>query len=165
MVSLLPTATSGHGERPGLIGSRSGRAAFPDPVLRAVHQTAPDRLHVTAGDPSRALSVELTLRVHPGGLLETGASVQNDGSDLYTVDALAVALPVPDRARELLDLSGRWTRERDPQRHPFVDGAHVRDPARPYRSTTAGSGDVATTPRDWATGRSIPASGWPVSPR
>ncbi len=127
VVSLLPAAAAGHGGRPGLVGSRSGGAAFPDPVLRSVQQDAADRVCVTGTDQDCALTVVVTLRLHPAGLLEIDASVRNDGDEPYALELLAPALPVPDRARELMDLSGRWTRERDPQRHPFVHGAHVRE--------------------------------------
>ncbi len=40
---------------------------------------------------------------------------------------LAVSLPLPARAVELLDLTGRWCRERIPQRHPLPHGAWVRE--------------------------------------
>ncbi|MEE3920259.1 glycoside hydrolase family 36 N-terminal domain-containing protein [Micromonospora sp. BRA006-A] len=36
-------------------------------------------------------------------------------------------LPVPAVATELLDLTGRWCRERAPQRHPWPMGAWVRE--------------------------------------
>ena len=36
-------------------------------------------------------------------------------------------LPVPAVATELLDLTGRWCRERSPQRHPWQHGTWVRE--------------------------------------
>jgi alpha-galactosidase len=57
-------------------------------------------------------------------------TVTNAGAGTYTLDALTALLPVPDRAVELLDLTGRWCRERSPQRKPFDHGTHARDSRR-----------------------------------
>ena len=35
-------------------------------------------------------------------------------------------LPIPDRAAQGLDLTGRWTRERAPQRFEVQHGTHLR---------------------------------------
>ena len=48
----------------------------------------------------------------------------------YTLDGLALSLPVPTRAAELLDFAGRHLRERHPQRRPFDVGSWVRDNRR-----------------------------------
>ena len=42
-------------------------------------------------------------------------------------DELVLWLPVPDRATETLDFTGRWLRERQPQRLPFAPGLRVRE--------------------------------------
>ncbi len=39
-------------------------------------------------------------------------------------------LPVPDRAGELLDLTGRWCRDHTPQRQRFTHGTHARESRR-----------------------------------
>ena len=44
----------------------------------------------------------------------------------YDLAELRVLLPLPARATEILDLTGRWTREHTPQRSPVTDGAHRR---------------------------------------
>jgi alpha-galactosidase len=56
--------------------------------------------------------------------------VRNDGAAPYALDELACVLPVPARAVDLQDLTGRWLRERRPQRHPFVLGAFLREQRR-----------------------------------
>ncbi len=38
-----------------------------------------------------------------------------------------LAYPVPQVASEILDLAGRWTKERVPQRHAFTVGTHLRE--------------------------------------
>ncbi|HEY0646115.1 MAG TPA: alpha-galactosidase, partial [Nocardioides sp.] len=46
--------------------------------------------------------------------------------DLH-LSSVLTALPVGAHATELLDLTGRWCKERTPQRHPWVQGTHRRD--------------------------------------
>jgi uncharacterized MAPEG superfamily protein len=48
----------------------------------------------------------------------------------YVVNSLEVSLPVPDRAGEALDFTGRWGGERQPQRHPVRDGLWLRENRR-----------------------------------
>ena len=43
------------------------------------------------------------------------------------VDHLEVVYPVADRVVEVLDLTGRWARERSPQRHRINDGIWLRE--------------------------------------
>lgn len=47
--------------------------------------------------------------------------------DLAQVTAL---LPLPRRAGEILDFTGKWSRERSPQRRPLAHGTHARDVRR-----------------------------------
>jgi alpha-galactosidase len=78
-----------------------------------------------------ALAVRLELEVLPSGLVRTRAALQNtSATEAYWVDSIAVTLPVPPVADELLDLTGRHTRERSPQRQPFNVGTRLRDSRR-----------------------------------
>jgi alpha-galactosidase len=62
-----------------------------------------------------ALRCELALDAH--GVLRASHLLTNLGTEPYRLDRLGVVLPVPAEATELLDLTGRWCRERHPQRH------------------------------------------------
>jgi len=53
--------------------------------------------------------------------------LRNDGPGTYALDELAATLPLPPVARELLDLTGRWARERIPQRRPLGHGSWRRE--------------------------------------
>jgi alpha-galactosidase len=55
-------------------------------------------------------------------VLRIRPSVRNDGAEPYDLQELACVLPVPDVARELFDLNGRWLRER----HPAAAGLPAR---------------------------------------
>ncbi len=53
--------------------------------------------------------------------------MRNDGAEPFTLTATDVVLPVPDRAREVLDFSGRWAGERRPQRAQPGHGVWLRE--------------------------------------
>jgi alpha-galactosidase len=129
-VSLLPERSAGYRGRPGLTGSRAGRDFSTAFRLDRVTSDGDSGLVVEASDAAARLSVRVELRLHPGGLLQLRTALRNDGGAPYALDELATVLPVPARAGELLDLTGRWLRERAPQRHPFVQGAFVREQRR-----------------------------------
>ncbi|MFL5882809.1 MAG: alpha-galactosidase, partial [Actinomycetota bacterium] len=82
---------------------------------------------VEAADEEVGLALVTRLRLHPSGVLETGHTLRNLGGAPYEVERLAASLPLPARAVEVLDLTGRWCRERIPQRHPLPHGAWVRE--------------------------------------
>ena len=143
-------------------------------------------LAVEASDDEAGLALATVLRLHPSGVLEAGHTLRNLGDAPYLVSQLAVSLPLPARAVELLDLTGRWCRERIPQRHPLPHGAWVRegrhgrtghDATLVLAAGTPGfgfrSGEVwglhlgwsATTPPGWGTGTSPSTSGPTASTR
>jgi alpha-galactosidase len=138
-VAVLPQHSSGWLGRPGLLGSRSGRAwsvAF-DAVDHVVEQAGepawPDgpegavRLRSVGTDGPGGLVVEVELQLLASGLVRLRAGVRNIGAPGYEVRHLEPALPVPAEAGELLDMTGRHTHERTPQRRPFDQGHWVRE--------------------------------------
>jgi len=145
-VALLPQHSSGWLGRPGLLGSRERRAwsvsmtsvehtvveadqdgpsgaesADPDHpagsvTLRSVGLDEPGRLEVTTD-----------LQLTASGLVRLRAAVRNLAAEPYEVQHLEPAMPVPDLAGELLDMAGRHTHERRPQRRDFEVGSWVRE--------------------------------------
>ncbi len=106
--------------RTALLGSRGGRAFAPQLGVDQVETVDSRQLRVHCTAPVSGLSLTTTIRLDPHGVLETSHLLRNDGADGYQLDRLAVLLPVPPHATELLDLTGRWIRERHPQRHDFA---------------------------------------------
>jgi alpha-galactosidase len=133
--TLLPGEPDGWAGRPGLAGHRDGVAPFPRFAVRSppVKTTEPDGgqcLEVTAADGAAGLELRSQVRLEAAGLLRVRHTVTNTGPGTYTVDGVIALLPVPARAGELLDLTGRWCRERSPQRSPFDHGTHARESRR-----------------------------------
>ncbi|HYJ67204.1 MAG TPA: alpha-galactosidase [Nocardioidaceae bacterium] len=127
-VGLLPEYARGHAGRPGLVVRRAGDGSSWAPRFTDCTATASDaEATVHADDHDLGLSLRSTLSVEESGLLRMRNAVTNTGADPLAVAGLEVVVPVPDRAAEVLHLTGRWCRERHPQRQPLHDGALVRE--------------------------------------
>lgn len=131
--SLLPEHARAWFGQPGLVGHRAGRAwspAFEPRELDLSETTEGHRLVARAVDDAAGLTVLVELEMASSGLVRLRGRVVNDHADEYQLDGLHVTLPVPNRADELLDLTGGHLRERSPQRQPFTVGNRVRDNRR-----------------------------------
>jgi alpha-galactosidase len=125
-LTVLPTSGDGWLGTPGYAAHRAGGAAAP----RWAVTSEPDgerALVTTARDGATEVVLRHALDEH--GVLRVSASVTNladDRSPALDVGALRALLPLPARATEVLDLTGRWCRERSPQRSVLQDGTHLR---------------------------------------
>jgi alpha-galactosidase len=126
---LLPMPADGWRLRPGLAGARPGGGGWsPRFLVRSAGPGEDEACAVVeAEDPEAGLELVTRLRLHPSGVLEVGHTLRNLGDGPYLLEQLAASLPVPARAVEVLDLTGRWCRERIPQRHRLPHGAWVRE--------------------------------------
>lgn len=124
-LTLLPTSGDGWLGTPGYAGHRDGGAAAPR--WRA-ETTRTGRNEVTCTAYDGAVAVVITLELDEHGVLSFGRTVSNTASDDVALDVAAVRaiLPLPARAQEVLDLTGRWCRERSPQRSDLQQGTHLR---------------------------------------
>jgi alpha-galactosidase len=141
-VAILPEHHAGWAGRPGLSGSRDGRDWSPKFTVETVEVTAGEptiqdalltlahgAVRISAVDSIAQLSLQLDIEFSAQGILRAAATLTNNG-DTYRLDDLALALPVPARAQEILDFAGRWARERAPQRSPLNVGTHLREGRR-----------------------------------
>ncbi len=87
----------------------------------------PDALTVEAVDSRAGLHLRTEIETCPGGALRTRHTLTNTAPGGYVVEHLDVVYPVADRVTEVLDLTGRWARERSPQRHTITDGLWLRE--------------------------------------
>ncbi|MBT2474178.1 alpha-galactosidase [Microbacterium sp. ISL-103] len=136
--SALPTEYEGWSGTAALSGHAHGRATTPRPRLVTHHVHVPadgigGRVALTFDDTIGGLRTELTYRLDAHGVLSVDTSLTRDaalspriGSTAYTVGSVLSLLPLPERATEILDFTGKWCRERSPQRSPFGFGTHLR---------------------------------------
>jgi len=136
-ISVLPEHHTGYTGRPGISGSREGRAWSPAFATTSVELAGTDvgewaesgaaELVVAARDDEAELELDLRIELLPSGLVRLRAGLTNTAAAPYSVDQIVLALPVPAQASELLDFAGRWGREKTPQRAPFAVGSHLRE--------------------------------------
>jgi alpha-galactosidase len=145
-IPLLPAQWDGWVGRPGVTGERAGRWQHLRLALTEPPRLDGRTLTAVAADKDAAVSVRTTLELDGEGIVRVTHALTNDGADPYAVAALRAVLPVPDRAREIYDLSGRWALERLPQRTTFGYGTHARDSRRGRTGHDAATLLVAGTP-------------------
>lgn len=126
---LVPDGARGYSGTPALEGHRvGGSASAAAPSLVDWEVLAGDAAITAASDDDEAgWSVTLQLALDDAGLLHARTSVTNTADGDLHLASVLTALPVGAHATELLDLTGRWCKERTPQRHPWVQGTHRRD--------------------------------------
>ena len=95
-----------------------------EPAEAATASAGAVRLHCT--DAEAGLSVVWELELSVEGVVRARSRLRNAGQGEVWVAALRTVLPVPAYAEELLDLTGRWCRERVPQRHDWQQGTWLR---------------------------------------
>jgi alpha-galactosidase len=166
-VALLPEHWTGWTGRPGLSGSRSGAGWSPKFTVTAAQlddapvalepgttSGGPGTLAVQAADPVAGLELALTIQLTPQGLVRLRARLTNTAADAYALQDLVLSLPVPAVAREVLDLAGRWGKERVPQRGRLDVGIHLREGRRGRTGPDAATLLHLGTPGfDFATGQ------------
>jgi alpha-galactosidase len=127
-LTVLPTSGDGWLGSPGYAAHRKGGAAAPRWVV-GTDLDGERSLVTTARDGMTEVGLRHTLDEH--GVLRVTLSVTNradtGGAEMpLDLGALRALMPVPSRATEVLDLTGRWCRERSPQRSTLQDGTHLR---------------------------------------
>jgi alpha-galactosidase len=129
-LSLLPERARGWAAYGGISGHRADGRDWA-PILRRVSSSATPTAYAWTGRDERAgLTATVTLTLDEHGVLAVDSSLTNDGADVYTLDSFATALPLPARACEAMTLTGRWTKEMQPQRHALGTAALVREGRR-----------------------------------
>ena len=136
-LAVLPEASGGWAGTPGLAAHRDGRAVTTRFAVTATDvehgvgdDAATSRVLVRAADEVERVAVEIEIELSGSGLVRQRARVTNLDAAPLQLDGLVLTLPVPDLAREVLDLTGRHLRERSPQRHAFTLGTHLREGRR-----------------------------------
>ncbi|MFJ2093686.1 alpha-galactosidase [Streptomyces sp. NPDC087901] len=158
--TVWPTEADGWSGTPAHEGHRAGTATTPRVTMTGAEVT-PDGLVIALRDSDAGLDLTLTYRLDPSGVLgvRTRMSSPADapGPVPYDLAATTALLPLPNRAQEILDFTGKWCRERSPQRGPLAFAGHVREVRRgrpgldaPYLLTVGVPGFGFRTGEVWA---------------
>ena len=116
----------GNTSRPALLGHRLGEDFSQKFSLVSVQQSE-TAISTVSQDLKAGLEVSISFEFVGSGVLEVKQSVKNLGSQEFILDSLEVVMPLPDRAAQSMDFSGRWIKERQPQRRPIQSGYWVRE--------------------------------------
>ncbi|KHD74546.1 alpha-galactosidase [Actinoplanes utahensis] len=118
-LSLLPSLAEGWSGRPALESGHGFRLA----EAHLQDQT----IVVRSSSPDSAQEVVTELELSPEGVLRVRHRLTNRGDAELAVPGLDVLLPIPHEASELLDFTGLWSHERQPQRAPLRHGVWSRE--------------------------------------
>ncbi|MDI6101630.1 alpha-galactosidase [Actinoplanes sp. NEAU-A12] len=118
-LSLLPSLSEGWSGRPALAADGRFR-------LVGAH-SQDDSMVVRSTSPDATQEVFTQLALSPEGVLRVRHRLENRGAADVLVPGLDVLLPLPPEASELLDFTGLWSHERQPQRAPLRHGVWSRE--------------------------------------
>jgi alpha-galactosidase len=120
-LSMLPEHGSGFPGRPGLLGHRRGGSAWsPRFTFDRVERVSDQHVVVHAVDAVAELSLSVSIELTT--TLRVTMRLNNDADTRYLLDALAITMPLPSHATELLSFDGRWVREMQPNRRQLLTG-------------------------------------------
>lgn len=151
--TLLPEHGLGWFGRPGLSGHRLDAGDQPvagrdwSPVFRPTAiESDGRRAVVSAQDVTAGLRLVTEAEATAGGAIRVRHALTNTGLQPYVVNSLEVVFPLPARAGEVLDFTGRQTAERIPQRHQLGDGLWLREGRRGHTGHDSATVVVAGEP-------------------
>ncbi|MGW7255198.1 alpha-galactosidase [Streptomyces sp. NPDC054834] len=161
--TVWPTEADGWSGTPAHEGHLAG--AFTAPRLSLAEtsyrpQAEGGELSLRLTDPGAGLDITVTHVLEPSGVLGVRTTVgrRPDADPApYDLAQVTTMLPLPRRAAEILDFTGKWSRERSPQRRPLGFGTHNREVRRgkpgldsPYLVTVGVPGFGFRTGEVWA---------------
>ncbi len=127
VTELVPQASSGWRGRPAVLGHRPGGTDFSPRFVTADYSQDGGEATIRLLAAEEGLELRVTLSMSPGGMLRVRHELTNLSDQSYVLDGLNVVLPVGPSATEVLDLTGRWSREQHPQRQPLNQGTWLRE--------------------------------------
>jgi len=119
-IGLVAESSVGWFGTPGLEGHRPDGNDFAPQFLLTSNDLDANSATFILVDESALLSLTISVVLHPSGVVSLSATISNDGTTPYSLDALRLSLPVPSQAQELLTVGGRWTNEFGQTRTPWI---------------------------------------------
>jgi len=111
---------------PMISGHRNGKSWSTHFSISQLSHTATS-LTATLIDNHVGLTLELTYDLNEFGIMRVDAALTNTGTSDYNLEEFNYWLPLPDRATEVMDFTGRWSHERHPQRRQIPYGLSTRE--------------------------------------
>ena len=112
--------------RPALQGHRAGQDWSQMFEIVEV-KTSANTIFVRSADQAAGLEVAVNFEITNSGILRISQSLKNLGSTAFALNDLTTFLPLPDYAAETVDFTGRWVKERQPQRREIQVGTWARE--------------------------------------
>ena len=129
-VTISPEHGRGVFSSPGMEGNRQGLDWSPVFEFQAIQQDG-NHLLITTEDQIAGLKMVCELKLDSQtDVLQVRNTLTNLKSATYQVDRLAVTLPLPERADELMAFHGRWVREFQPHRLKVKHGGYQQENRR-----------------------------------
>lgn len=129
-LTLCPENGRGLFSVPGLEGNRDGLDW--SPVFSTLHYSFENNhLHITSEDAVAGLRLVSEVQMCPdSGVIKARNTLTNIREGKYRLDRLAVTLPLPERAGEIMAFNGRWIKEF--QRHflKLEHGGYIQENRR-----------------------------------
>lgn len=129
-LTLCPENGRGMFSSPGIEGDRMGKDWAPI-FNYSSHELDNNKAVIHCQDRVAQLSLTIHLAMDVvSGVLEKSLCLTNESTRAYHLNKLALTLPLPYRAKELLSFSGRWSKEFQPQRLLLEHGAFSQENRR-----------------------------------
>jgi alpha-galactosidase len=112
--------------RPAILGHRHGQDWSQFFTVTSL-ESSRTSLVVESVDAAAGLRVSVSFRMQPAGVVLISQTVTNVGGGAFDLAELTTWLPLPDHAVETMDFTGRWLKERQPQRRPIQAGTWARE--------------------------------------
>jgi alpha-galactosidase len=112
--------------RPAVLGHRNGVDWSQQFDIVDVQSSA-NTLLVTSKDARAGLEVSAKFELSATGILRISQSITNLGTENFALGELTTWLPLPDYISETVDFTGRWVKERQPQRREIQVGTWSRE--------------------------------------
>ncbi|AHH99521.1 alpha-galactosidase [Kutzneria albida] len=127
VLSVWPTQAEGWLGTPAHQGHSEGTRSTPRPRLTG-YDLRGEELVLRLDDAVSEVDIELSYRLTGSGVLAVRSRLTARAP--YELTGVTTLVPLPPRATEILDFTGKWCRERAPQRTALGHGAHVREVRR-----------------------------------
>jgi alpha-galactosidase len=135
-LTVLPTEADAWSGTPAIEGFFANGTPFSRfHLVSAEVDEFASSLEIVVADQQEHLRVTLSYRINPAGVLTVDCalhyeeSAPNDAAE-YVLGGITGMLPLPERAVDAVDFSGKWSRERSYQRTRIGFGAHLRESRR-----------------------------------